>query len=186
MFTKLCNHCYYIILGHSTSQNETLYSMAAPAALAWTITSPFSVSMDLSTLDSSHKRNRTIWAVSDRQGPWVHPYCFYYSLVWMDHILFIPSWADGHWSCFCLLPVVLCCYEHLCTGLHVTQDIPRRGAAGSDAALSITHSMSARLRPGYKVLFLHIFTRHSKLHFILQWPLLLERIEKHSSQLIIF
>ena len=134
MFTKLCNHCYYIILGHSTSQKETLYSMAAPPALAWTITSPFSVSMDLSTLDSSHKWNRTSWAVSDRQGPRVHPYCFYYSLVWMDHILFIPSWADGYWSCFYLLPVVLCCYEHLCTGLHVTQDTPRRGAAGSDTA----------------------------------------------------
>ena len=106
MFTKLCSHCYYIILGHSTSQSETLYSVAAPLALAWTVTSPFSVSMDLSTLDSSHKWNHTIWAVSDQQCPRVQPYCFYYSLVWKDHILFIPSRADGHWSCFYFLPVV--------------------------------------------------------------------------------
>ena len=97
------------------------------------------------------------------------------SVLGFNHIAFTIPWYGRTTSClslhelmgtgavstFCLL--WLCCYEHLCTSLRVAQHTPG-GERLAQTQPSPSHTLS-RLCPGYKVLFLHILTRHSKLYF---------------------
>ena len=138
VFTESYNHhdnqCYNILI----TLKEPLYCLAInpqcpqPPPCPWQPPIYFLPLYGFPTLDITCKWSHTIfsllWLASFTQHDVfrVYPCCTitplifvakYYSIVWIEHILFLHSAIDGHMGCFHFL--LLCCREHLCASLGV-------------------------------------------------------------------